>query len=198
MMKVCTKCSISKELNKFRSNRPGKLDSWCNQCKVDYTKKWRHVNEVYFREYRRRHWQTIREIENERRRNNRPEKLKVYIREYSRVRMQDPHERLAHRIRNRLRDMVRGRRPASSIESLGVSIEEFKLYIEHQFYARFDGLKMGWHNTKLWHLDHVVALASFDLQDPMQYREACDWLNYQPLWIEDNLSKGTDIGVPIK
>jgi hypothetical protein len=41
-----------------------------------------------------------------------------------------------------------------------------------------------------WHIDHIRPLASFDLSDPFQFKEACHYTNLQPLWWMDNLIKG--------
>src|SRR3990167_7847818 len=60
-----------------------------------------------------------------------------------------------------------------------------RLYIENQFEPG-----MSWNNYGRWHLDHVQPLASFDLTDRSQFLTACNWLNYQPMWSEDNFKKG--------
>ncbi len=54
---------------------------------------------------------------------------------------------------------------------------------------------MTWDNYGLygWHIDHIKPLASFDLTDREQFLEACHYTNLQPLWAEENLSKGNKI-----
>jgi hypothetical protein len=52
---------------------------------------------------------------------------------------------------------------------------------------------MMWSNYGKWHIDHVVALARFDLTDPEQCRRACHFTNLQPLWAAVNLSKGSRV-----
>jgi len=52
---------------------------------------------------------------------------------------------------------------------------------------------MSWDNYGEWHLDHVQPLSSFDLTDRVDFLEACNWLNIQPLWAEDNLKKGDNL-----
>ena len=51
---------------------------------------------------------------------------------------------------------------------------------------------MTWDNWSRtgWHLDHIKPLVTFDLTDPEQFRVACHYLNLQPLWAKENLSKG--------
>jgi hypothetical protein len=69
---------------------------------------------------------------------------------------------------------------------LAVDLTEFRIYIQGQFSPG-----MTWENHgEVWHLDHVIPCASFDLSDPEQQRICFHWSNYQPLFALDNLRKG--------
>lgn len=74
-----------------------------------------------------------------------------------------------------------------AIENLGCSMDFFAQYFESLF-----KIDMTWHNFGQhgWHIDHIRPLASFDLTDPAQVKQACHYTNLQPLWARDNLSKG--------
>jgi len=82
---------------------------------------------------------------------------------------------------------------ASTVELLGCSIEELKIYLQGFFQPG-----MTWDNygnpdgdhKKSWHVDHIRPCASFDLSDPIEQRECFHYTNLQPLWGKDNLSKG--------
>jgi len=105
---------------------------------------------------------------------------------YTQRRSKDLNYKLRSNLSRRLRKALNGQhRLYKTIKGLGCSIAAFKLYIENQFE---DG--MTWDNYGEWHLDHVLPLASFDLTNEAQYLEAANWLNYQPLWAKDNVSKG--------
>ncbi len=101
------------------------------------------------------------------------------------------HRKLSNRLRQRMYMAVRNnQKSGSAVRDLGCSISVFKLYIENQFKDN-----MTWDNWGKdgWHLDHVLPLASFDLTNRMEFLEAANWLNYQPLWATENLSKGSNV-----
>ena len=104
---------------------------------------------------------------------------------------QDPNFRLSVRLRSRIGNAVKqGNKAGSAIKDLGCSISTFRLYIENQFE---DG--MTWDNYGDWHLDHVMPLAYYDLTDRGEFQTATHYLNYQPLWARDNLTKGARVYV---
>jgi len=50
---------------------------------------------------------------------------------------------------------------------------------------------MTWDNYgPKWHIDHIVPISNFNLENREQFLQACNWLNLQPLWAEENLKKG--------
>ena len=112
------------------------------------------------------------------------------IREYARAKYQeDLSFRIAHNHRCRVVSALRKQaavKKGTSLELLGTSIEEARLFIESQFKEG-----MNWDNWAHdgWHLDHIRPCASFDLTDPEQQRQCFHYTNLQPLWAEDNLRK---------
>jgi len=71
-------------------------------------------------------------------------------------------------------------------EILGCSWEFFYEYIERKF-KEHPG--MGWHNRHLWHLDHIICVSSGDTEE--EIIKLNHYTNFQPLWAEDNLKKGS-------
>lgn len=95
--------------------------------------------------------------------------------------------RLKVNLRNRLYDAVRNKiKKGSAVKHLGCSLDFFIEYIESQF---TDG--MSWDNRGEWHLDHIVPLAKFNLEDIEEFLKAVHYTNIQPLWAKDNLRKGS-------
>lgn len=67
---------------------------------------------------------------------------------------------------------------------LGISYEEFKIYIEN----KFDN-KMSWNNYgKYWHIDHIIPLSSAKTKEEMY--KLNHYTNLQPLDALTNLKKG--------
>ena len=115
-------------------------------------------------------------------------KVRWYLRYHS-----DPQFKLRIRLRGRLKAVMRENSTRGRmVELLGCSIEELKLYLEAKFepwmnWGNWDKFRP---NVKTWHLDHIEALANFDLADPEQLKKACHYTNLQPLLAIDNLKKG--------
>jgi hypothetical protein len=114
------------------------------------------------------------------------------IRQYS----NKPEVRLRHHLRSRLYSALHGsKRNGSAVDNLGCTIDELRQYLESKFLPGMSWDNWGRTNDlyKTWHIDHIVPLSSFDLTDLEQLNKACHYTNLQPLWSEDNLSKGNTI-----
>lgn len=94
-------------------------------------------------------------------------------------------DRIGNRIRKELHKIGVIKIDRSS-EISGCSIDFLKGYLE----ARFkEG--MTWSNWgKIWHIDHIIPCAEFDLTDSEQQRQCFHYSNLRPLFARDNLSKG--------
>lgn len=107
---------------------------------------------------------------------------KWYLRKYK----GDTAFRLLCNLRSRLWAAMNGRSKSDATKTLiGCTIPELMQHLESQFK---DG--MTWDNYGKWQVDHRVACANFRLEDPEQQRQCFHFSNLQPLWAEDNQSKG--------
>jgi hypothetical protein len=110
----------------------------------------------------------------------------------------DPEYKLRNNLRKRLYMSIRRNAKAgSAVVDLGCSIPELKAHLESKFHPHpVTGEAMTWENWSRcgWHIDHVVALAKFDLTDRDQFLQAVNYKNLQPLWAEANLKKGARSG----
>lgn len=87
--------------------------------------------------------------------------------------------------------LKKNQKVGSAVKDLGCSIPELKEHLEKQFKPG-----MTWENWSHegWHIDHIKALANFDLTDRQQFLEANHYTNLQPLWAKDNIRKSNKDG----
>lgn len=98
----------------------------------------------------------------------------------------DVQYRLATLIRSRLtRALKRRSKKGSAVKLLGCSISELVTHFESLF---TEG--MNWSNQGEWHIDHVIPLAYYDLENEEDLAKVCHYSNLQPLWALDNIVKG--------
>lgn len=94
---------------------------------------------------------------------------------------------LKRRLRGRVRAALKNRatKAAGTMKLIGCSIEFLASHLESLF---IDG--MGWDNMNMWHIDHKLPCAAFDLTEKEEQLKCFHWSNLQPLWGVDNLKKG--------
>jgi hypothetical protein len=122
-------------------------------------------------------------------------KNRAKIREYERAfYATHPEARIAKSIRIRVwHSLNRGektaRKSGKTFDLVGCSIDGLRSYLEARFKPG-----MTWENwgkgVGKWHIDHVKPLAGFDLTSVEQQKEAFHFTNLQPLWSEENWTKG--------
>jgi hypothetical protein len=101
----------------------------------------------------------------------------------------DTNFKLITTIRNRTILVLKGKSKCkSTMKLLGCSVEECWKHLESKFQPG-----MTRENHGKWHLDHVRPCASFDLTKPEEQEKCFHYSNYQPLWAEQNLSKGAKL-----
>jgi hypothetical protein len=106
---------------------------------------------------------------------------------YTQRKNTDPQFMMARNLRSRLRHAINGKYKAgSAVKDLGRSISDFIKYIESKFL-----MGMTWYNWRKdgWHLDHIIPLSKFNLQDRQQFLIANHYTNLHPMWAKDNLTK---------
>ena len=116
---------------------------------------------------------------------------KQYMRDYHKNRKKiDINYKLRALLSNRMYKALFGliKKCGSTIEILGCTIEEFKLYLESKFKPG-----MNWENygsgAGKWNIDHIKPCSAFNFTDEKQQKECFHFSNTQPLWWEENNSK---------
>ena len=194
-IKVCGKCKNEKLLIHFYKSKT-KKDRYRNTCKLcekELTQKYRNNNKEKILEINRKYY-----INNSEHCKNRDKKYRTRNKNKIAKRKHDRYTtdldfKLREILRSRLSSAIkRNQKAGSAINDLGCSIEEFKLHLERQFepwmnwdnYGKFDL------NRLTWNIDHINALANFDLTNKEEFLKACHYSNLRPLLALDNIKKG--------
>jgi hypothetical protein len=210
--KICNICNLLKSLEEFYRNKKGHYSYCCKKChsdvtsskndpirqrrKAEYDKLYRELNKARIAEYKAKWYE---ENKNGRIKDYK-EANRKHIRDLKNNRIkqrrkEDPAFAIYLNLRARLSGILSGKyKPASTVESLGCSPNELVAHIESKFYPNPDtGEMMSWDNKGLygWHIDHIIPLEKFDLEDKDQFLKACHYTNLQPLWAKNNLKKGS-------
>ena len=91
-------------------------------------------------------------------------------------------------LRTRINLALNGNIKSSSTVFLtGCDVDYLMYHLQEQFTK---GMSWDNHGKDGWEIDHVKPCASFDLSKPEEQRKCFHFSNMQPLWAEDNLSKG--------
>ena len=99
----------------------------------------------------------------------------------------DPAFKLVVNLRRRQSLALKGKRKAATtMNLLGCTADQAREHIEAQF---TDGMSWSKIGRRGIHIDHIIPLSSFDLNDPEQQRQAMHFSNLQPLWFRANLRK---------
>lgn len=86
-----------------------------------------------------------------------------------------------------------GKKDFSVNELVGCDMPTLKRHLESKF---SDG--MTWDNYgSVWHVDHIVPCAVFDLSEAEQARECFHFTNLQPMFAEENMRKHARLHVCI-
>lgn len=172
--------------------------------KLYFQKHSEHLNE-YKRQYylknkesiavkHREHYEKTRDVYILRSRKHyldNKELIAVKKREYEKKRKDsDPMFRLTCNLRNRLYKACRAlsiNKQFKTMDSLGITPNEFKLYIDSLFYEG-----MSWDNYGLghdkWSIDHIKPLCMATTEEELFALN--HYTNIQPMWWFDNLKKG--------
>jgi hypothetical protein len=162
-----------------------------NEKKKEYMKEYCEKNKEKIKEYYEKNKEKLKEYY-EKNKEKINEKNRKKRREYYNKRYQeDPDYKLTQNLRKRARDALKGTdKSKRTMELIGCTIDELKLHLEKQFTT---GMSWDTYCYKGWHIDHIIPCASFDLTDPVQQKKCFHYTNLQPLWWDDNISKGAKV-----
>ena len=191
----CRICDKINQRNRYLKNKEDRL----KKSKEYKLKNKKHNSEIDRQRYLRQREKKL--AYQKQQRLDKPEYMKKYrINNKEKIRQTvnawrqhktktDLNFRLKQNIKTRIISVLNGTsKSKNTAELLGCSIEQFKMYLEAQFWKdeRIDWITYG---PKGWHLDHIRPCASFDLTDPDQQKACFHYTNLQPLWWDENIAK---------
>lgn len=213
MVKFCNGCLENKNITYFNIDNSKKdgLQRICKKCQKDYREK----NKKSIKDKQKSNYQKNKDSLNNKQKKYYKEnrelilryqkkyasenkyKIKKYKREYNKNRMKnDPEYQIQSILKSRFNSLIKegvinysGSKTKRSQELLGCSLLFFKEYIENLF---TEGMSFENHGMYGWHYDHIKPLSSFNLLEEEEQKIAFHYTNIQPLWAEDNLSKGNN------
>jgi hypothetical protein len=197
-MKKCTKCNKELELEMFckKPNTNDGLNYYCKNCAKINTKEWKEQNPNYPKKYYKENIDKLKEYQNlynlnnynyqkEYRENNR-NSYNNYIKERK---QNDPIFKFKYNTRrligNSFKRTLKGiyKKGKKTEEILGCSLKEFTQYLQSQF---IEGMTLE--NYTKWEIDHKIPISSASTEEEIY--KLNHYTNLQPLWKEDNRSKG--------
>jgi hypothetical protein len=195
-MKICKKCNKEKECRKerleckdcekkYREDNKKAIAERNKQYKKDnkekvlfWNKKYREANKEKITESRKKYLQKNKD------------RVAIFKKKYQdNKRKNDSFYSFKQRTRNLIKDSFsrkKHRKNSKSVDILGCSLEDFKIYIQSKFTKG-----MNLENHGMWHLDHIIPLATAKTEEDVIRLN--HYTNFQPLWAKDNLKKSDKI-----
>lgn len=160
-----------------------KLLEWNKKYKQDN----RDILSLKQKEYNQLHIKDKREYDKEYCKLNREKKNKQSIEYVRQRRKTDINFRILMNLGARIRRALCGvgKKSNRTIALLGCSVDFLKQHIENNFKEG-----MAWDNYGKWEIDHITPCYKFNLSKIKEQNRCFNYLNLQPLWANENASKG--------
>jgi hypothetical protein len=165
--RICKVCNCEKLLNLLIKNR--------NLCKDCNNKNYRDLyknNEAFRAKVLLKDKNKNREVSYKAQKN----------------RYNDPINRFIRVQRSRITIALKNKQK-HSIEYLGCDSEQYFNWLKYNFNENYNFENYG----EIWHIDHVIPIYTFNLNNENEQLLALNWRNTTPLLASDNLKKGIKI-----
>lgn len=184
--KICRDCNNSRRREKYNNDEEHRQKLIKNATKFKHEKSIARQKLILEEQLRigleNKHCKYCNEIKNKNRFRHNRLKCKDCERD-------EPSEKFKRYIRTRIYNCLRNKiRTKHSIEYLGCSSDDyFKWIFNYNSEYNLDN------HGKIWHIDHVIPLSKFDLNNEDEQMLAFNWRNTMPLSSSENLSKNNKI-----
>lgn len=195
-MKKCSKCNQIKNLDCYQKDSQKKdgLYSRCKECVSVFNKRkykpyseYSELKKKLKLEADARYRINNKEKEKKRHRKYFENNKSKYYENIKKRKDKNPLLKLSLNIRSRMYNAlkrVNEKKQAKTIDILGCTFYECKVYIENQFK---EGMSWENYNLETWHIDHIIPLSSAKTEEDLY--KLFHYTNLQPLWASENLSK---------
>ena len=152
-------------------------------------KDWSKKNKTYLSEYKKKYYENNINARKEYTKLYYEENKNKIINRHNKKYKNDSTYKFKHNLRTLIlgsfkRNSKQFRKKSKTETILGCTIEEFRIYIQSKFKK---GMNIENHGE--WHLDHIIPLVSATTEEDII--KLNHYTNFQPLWAEENLSKGS-------
>ena len=166
--KICNVCNESKCISDIIKNR-----YLCKDCyNAKYRDKYKSDDEYRLK-------QLIKDKNKNREVSNKAQKKRYNS---------NPIEKFMKTQRSRIAISLKNKQKYT-IEYLGCDAKQYFNWLQYNFN---DNFKFENHGIE-WHIDHVIPLSHFDLENEEEQQIAFNWRNTMPLSVKENLKKGINI-----
>jgi hypothetical protein len=206
MYKNCTKCKENKNSSEFYKRKSSKdgLSFSCKKCQLEQKKIYHSINKDKENEKSRLYYELNKEEELKKRKkyyqenkeniiivkkkyaeNNKDKTREMKIKYYKEKRKNDTFWKLKENIRVLIYCSLYHRnfsKKSKTIEILGCSYEEFKIYMENKFEPWMTWENKGLYNGELnygWDIDHIIPISSAETEEDII--KLNHYTNLQPL-----------------
>jgi hypothetical protein len=198
--KHCPTCDTWKKLEDY-TNQKSSWDGLCRMCRncmIEYKRdkrkndpKYKEADEKYNEKYKDSGKK--REMSQKRYKEKKEEIIQKCAAYNKKKYNSDNNFKLVCSLRNRINKVLREsntKKSKKTMELTGCTVDELKKHIEKQFKP---GMNWSNHSVRGFHIDHIIPCASFDLTKEEEQKKCFHYTNLQPLWAEENLSKGAKV-----
>lgn len=167
--KKCKGCREHKTLDMYDTRPNGKLTLHCKFC-LELARQRYAQNKERILEYHK----------------NNKEKRNARLRERG---QNDPSYRAKESMKVRIFDLLKNKKVHKTNRLFGCSKHELQEWLEYQFGDEYSWDTYG----KNWHIDHVVPIKFFNLQNADEQLICFNWTNLRPLQASQNGSKSCKV-----
>jgi hypothetical protein len=214
--KKCNMCNENKTIDMFARNGKS-LRSYCKKCRCIQEAERRKANFEAYKEKDKKYYEANKEeviLKNKQYRSVNRDTIRLQKKKYyeenkekilqyhtsnksrrnERIRkksLEDPCYKIKATLRARIHDVLKNTKVHKTNKLIGCSKHETQEWLEFQFGSSYCWETYG---TK-WHIDHVIPISFFNIQDEYEQRLCFNWTNLRPLNAKDNLQKSSKIDV---